>query len=66
VADFYHAESRDDHEDGSMTVRVRAADTGWLRQLALRTGGGVRVLAPVEVAEQVAAQADAALARYRS
>ncbi len=65
VADFYQAEAREEHDDGSLTVRVRAADTGWLRQLALRTDSGVRVLAPAEVAEQVASQAEAALARYR-
>ncbi len=49
--------------EGELVV-LRAAETGWLRQLALRTGGGVQVLAPAAVAAEVRSQALAALARY--
>lgn len=47
-----------------LIVQIRAADTGWLRQLALRSGGTVQVLAPAGVAADVAAEARAALQRY--
>ena len=63
----------DKHEDGSKTQRgddlanalgLSAPDDAWLRQLALRLGGALRVLDPPELAEDVAAAARSALAAY--
>ncbi len=47
-----------------LVVRLRVADEGWLRQLALRLGGALRVLDPPETAEAVASAARRALAAY--
>ena len=40
------------------------ADDGWLRQLALRLGGALRVLDPPELAAAVTTAAREALAAY--
>lgn len=63
VVDAYAATVLEQGPQGQR-VEIRAAETGWLIQLALRSGGAVRVLAPDEVAHAVAAAADAALANY--
>ena len=63
VGEYYPIESG--HADGADTiVELRAGDTDWVRRLALRAGGGVRVLAPPSLAQQVAADAAGALAAY--
>ena len=47
-----------------LLVRLRVADDGWLRQLALRLGGALRVLDPPDLAERVSAAARTALDAY--
>ncbi|MCW2680911.1 MAG: Proteasome protein [Frankiales bacterium] len=64
VADYHPCESVSENADGSLTVRLRARDTGWLRRLALRLGDQGRVLAPGDLAEAVRADAARALAAY--
>ncbi len=64
VADYHPCESVVAAADGSLTVRLRARDTGWVRRLALRLGEQGRVLAPADLAEQVRDDAARALAAY--
>jgi len=64
VADNYPLESSEEAVDGGLQVRLRVADTGWLRQLVLRTAGGVRVVSPDEVVDMVRDSALQALQRY--
>lgn len=64
VADYYPVESVDELPDGGLRVRLRTADTAWLRQLVLRLGGGGRVVDPPELAEAVADVARTALKAY--
>ena len=64
VADYHPCESVVEAPDGSLTVRLRARDTSWVRRLALRLGEQGRVLAPAELADQVRADAARALAAY--
>ncbi|MEI2775670.1 MAG: WYL domain-containing protein [Tetrasphaera sp.] len=45
-------------------ITLRASDTSWVVRLALRAGGGVRVVSPAGLGEQVAAAAGEALAAY--
>ena len=63
VVESYQATVVSESAD-ALVVDVRAAETGWLRQLALRSGGSVQVLAPAEIAAGIAAEAAAALRRY--
>ncbi|MFV0460996.1 MAG: helix-turn-helix transcriptional regulator [Actinomycetales bacterium] len=51
-------------QSGWQRVRVRAADPSWVVGLALRGGGGIQVLEPVELADRIADQARRALRRY--
>lgn len=64
VADYHPCESVQEGSDGGLTVRLRVADPAWARRLALRLGPLGRILAPAELAEQVRAEAAAALAAY--
>jgi predicted DNA-binding transcriptional regulator YafY len=64
VADYYAVDQVDQLGGDLLLVRLRVADDGWLRQLALRLGGALRVLDPPELAEDVAAAARSALAAY--
>ena len=64
VADYHPCESVVEAPDGSLVVRLRARDTGWVRRLALRLGEQARVLAPEDLADQVREDAGAALAAY--
>ena len=50
--------------DGLLLVRLRAADSRWLRTLVLRLGGAARVLDPPELAAQVRRSAAEALEAY--
>jgi proteasome accessory factor C len=50
------------HEHGRARVLLRYADPAWLVRLVLGLGGGARVLAPPELAAEVARRARAALA----
>ena len=64
VAEYYPAESVVDHPDGSRTITVRAADLGWVKRLAWRLGGELRVVSPPSLGVEVAAEADTALRAY--
>ncbi|MEZ0163501.1 helix-turn-helix transcriptional regulator [Kineococcus sp. LSe6-4] len=69
VVDYYPVESvqeapEDAWEQATVRVRVRTADTSWVRRLLLRLGAGARVVDPPELAVQVREAAVAALARY--
>lgn len=56
VAEQYRPEAV--HEDGAgLQARIRVWDPSAIRQLALRSGGGLRVLAPGWLADEVAEQA---------
>jgi proteasome accessory factor C len=65
VADYYPMESVEEAADGKLMVSLRAGDPQWLRRLVLRLGGEAKVIAPVELADQVRADATAALAAYK-
>ena len=64
VADYYAVDQVDQLGGDLLLVRLRVADDAWLRQLALRLGGALRVLDPPALAEDVAAAARSALAAY--
>lgn len=64
VVDYYPVESVDRMPDGLLLVRLRAADSRWLRTLVLRLGGAARVLDPPELAEDVRRSAREALEAY--
>ena len=64
VVDAYPYEDVDDLPGGGARLRLRVSDTGWVRQLVLRSGGGVVVAEPAELAALVAGTASAALAAY--
>jgi proteasome accessory factor C len=64
VPDYHPCESVEEVGDGELVVRLRAHDTAWVRRLALGLGSAGRVLAPAELAEQVRADARAALSAY--
>ena len=66
VADYYPMESIEEAADGKLVVSLRAGDPQWLRRLVLRLGGEAKVIAPTELADQVRADATAALAAYES
>ncbi len=63
VADYYPVVDVAEHGD-HLVVRLRVLDDGWLRQLALRLGGALRVLDPPGLAGAVASAARSALAAY--
>ena len=64
VVDYYPVESVEERADGGLRVRLRTADTAWLRQLVLQLGGGGRVVDPPELATAVADVARGALDAY--
>jgi proteasome accessory factor C len=64
VADYYAVDQVDQLGGDLLLVRLRVADDAWLRQLALRLGGALRVLDPPELADDVRAAARSALAAY--
>jgi proteasome accessory factor C len=67
VADYFPVESSDEappSEGGGLVVRMRTADTAWLRRLVWRLGGRGFVLEPPEVVAEVARGARAALTAY--
>lgn len=67
VADYYPVESSEEvaaDDGGGLRVRLRTADTAWLRRLIWRLGGRGVVLDPPEVVAEVAAGAAAALTAY--
>jgi proteasome accessory factor C len=66
IADYYPVEEQDEVDDppGGLAVAVRTSDLGWARRLVASLGGAATVDEPAELADQVAAEARAALARY--
>jgi len=64
VADYYPNESVEEIGGGRLRVSLRTADTRWIRRLALRLGGSGRVTDPPQLADDVRAEAAAALAAY--
>ncbi|HET6391529.1 MAG TPA: WYL domain-containing protein [Blastococcus sp.] len=66
VADYYPVDSVQPVDDppGGLAVTVRTQDLAWARRLVASLGGEARVDEPAGLAEQVAADARAALARY--
>lgn len=64
VADFYPCEAVEELGDGALAITLRTRDTAWVRRLALSLGSAAQVIAPAELAEQVRADARAALAAY--
>ena len=69
VVDYYPVQSSETAPEGaweqaSLRVRLRAADTRWVRRLLLRLGAGARVVDPPELAVEVRDAALAALAAY--
>jgi predicted DNA-binding transcriptional regulator YafY len=64
VADYYPNESVAEIGAGRLRVLLRTADTRWVRRLALRLGGSGHVIDPPQLADEVCAEAAAALAAY--
>jgi proteasome accessory factor C len=64
VADYYPVEDVVEVGDDLLLVRLRVADDAWLRQLALRLGGALRVLDPAALEDEVASAARMALEAY--
>ena len=61
VAEYYPCEFVEPRADGGARIGLRTPDTRWIRRLALRLGGGGRVVEPPELAAAVNADASAAL-----
>jgi proteasome accessory factor C len=64
VAGYYPCEQAEELEDGRLRIMLRTPDTQLVRRLALRLGEDGRVVSPPELAEQVVADAMAALDQY--
>jgi proteasome accessory factor C len=64
VADYYPTESVDERPSGDLLVTLRVSDPTWVRQLVLGSGGNARVVEPGWLADEVRAEAVAALAAY--
>ncbi len=64
VADYYPCETTEELADGWLRVSLRTPDTVWVRRLALRLGEDGRLSSPRELADQVMADAAAALDNY--
>jgi len=65
VAEYYPCEQVIDLPDGWLRVQLATPDTQMVRRLALRLGEDGRVVSPTELAEQVLADAQAALSNYQ-
>jgi predicted DNA-binding transcriptional regulator YafY len=67
VADYYPVEqvTAVDDPPGGLAVTLHTADLAWARRMVASLGGAAVVDAPAELATQVAADARAALERYR-
>lgn len=63
VADYYVAEQIEPRPDG-LCVGLRVADLTWVKGLVLGSGGEVSVLSPAQLADDIRAEAAAALAAY--
>jgi proteasome accessory factor C len=66
VAEYYPVESLEEAGAGSLRVRLRVGDEGWLTRLLLSLGGAARVEDPPGLAEEVRVTAANALRNYGS
>jgi proteasome accessory factor C len=66
VSDHYPCESVEELGEGRLRVVLRTRDTRWLRGLALRLGDQGRVTDPADLAAEIRADAERALALYES
>jgi proteasome accessory factor C len=66
VAEYYPCEKLTNLPDGWLRITLRTPDTRMVRRLALRLGEDGRLVAPPELAEQVAQDAMSALSNYES
>jgi predicted DNA-binding transcriptional regulator YafY len=64
VSEYFPCESVTELGDGRLRVSLRTPDTGWVRGLALRLGEDGKVISPPALADEVRADAQAALALY--
>ena len=66
VAEYYPVDSAGPVDDppGGLAVTVRTADLAWARRLVASLGGNAIVDEPADLADRIAADARAALARY--
>ena len=64
IADHYPVEEVQQIGPETLLVRMRVGDDSFLRRLALRSGGSLRVLQPLTLAEGVAHTAREALSAY--
>ena len=64
VAEYYPCERIEEIGEGRLRISLRTPDTRWVRRLALRLGEDGRVIAPSALADQIRADATAALALY--
>jgi proteasome accessory factor C len=64
VAEYYPVQTVEERADGWLRVRLRTANPDWVPRLALRLGGGARIVSPDDVAGRLVATASSALAGY--
>jgi proteasome accessory factor C len=64
IAEQHTIDDATEQPDGTLRVRLRVADLGWLRRLVLRQGGSVRVVSPQTLADDVRRAAGEALEAY--
>ncbi|SCF21914.1 helix-turn-helix transcriptional regulator [Micromonospora mirobrigensis] len=64
ITEYYPCERVERGTGDEWVVSLRVTDLGWARRFVLGLGPDVTVVAPAELAEQVRAQATAALAAY--
>ncbi|NUS72761.1 MAG: WYL domain-containing protein [Corynebacteriales bacterium] len=65
IADYYPCETVRTEPDGRIYVAMYASDLDWARRRVMALPDDVEVLAPVELAQAVVAEARAALAAYQ-
>jgi proteasome accessory factor C len=64
ITEYYPCEDVRAETDGRWTVSLRASDLAWARRLVMGLGRDAEVVAPAALAEEVRAEARAALAAY--
>jgi proteasome accessory factor C len=64
VAEYYPCEQVEEIGEGRLRISLRTPDTRWVRRLALRLGEDGQVIAPPALADQIRADATAALSLY--
>ena len=65
VAEYYVATEPLEEDDGNLVVTLPTGQVTWAARLLLRLGPDAEVLEPEPVRDEVRAQAQATLARYR-